>query len=218
VQTSAQPLVGRDRDVAALEAFLAGALREGGAVLVTGDAGVGKTALVDVVAANARRRGVRVLHDNVAGLVYIAGFAPDQGESVSTLIADPPPGAPVPPILPPHAGFLLLDREQFAASFAADVPAAQAAFLADAQVPWGLDALNGPVSRPAWRTKPSWYLVTTEDRMIPPLAQRAMAERAGATVTEVAGSHAVYVSQPGAVADFIASAARSLREPAGALR
>src|SRR5437764_7188224 len=137
-------------------------------------------------------------HEKVADLVYIAAFAPDQGESVATLIADPPPGAPVPPILPPQDGFLFLDREKFAASFAADVPPAQAAFMADAQVPWGLDALNGPVSDPAWRSKPSWYLVSTDDRMIPPPAQRAMAERAGATVSEAPGSHAIYVSQPAA--------------------
>ena len=157
-------------------------------------------------------------HDNVAALVYIAAFAPDQGESVSTLIADPPPGAPVPPILPPQGGFLFLDREKFAASFAADVPAAQAAFMADAQMPWGLDALNGAVSDPAWRSKPSWYLVATDDRMIPPPAQRAMAERAGATVSEAPGSHAIYVSQPAVVADVIAKAARSVRESAAVLR
>jgi pimeloyl-ACP methyl ester carboxylesterase len=146
-------------------------------------------------------------HDNVAGLVYIAAFAPDQGESVQTLIADPPPGAPVPPILPPQDGFLLLDRDHFAASFAADLPAAQAAFMADAQVPWGLDALAGAVTTPAWRTKPSWYLVAADDQMIPPPAQRAMAARAGATVTETPGSHAVYVSSPLAVADLIKQAA-----------
>jgi pimeloyl-ACP methyl ester carboxylesterase len=156
-------------------------------------------------------------HDNVAALVYIAAFAPDQGESVSTLIADPPPEAPVPPILPPQDGFLFLDREKFAASFAADVPPAQAAFMADAQVPWGLDALNGAVSEPAWRTKPSWYLVATDDRMIPPPAQRAMAERAGATVSEAPGSHAIYVSQPEVVAAVIANAARSVRESAAVL-
>jgi len=146
-------------------------------------------------------------HDNVAGLVYIAAFAPDQGESVSTLIADPPPGAPVPPILPPQDGFLFLDREKFAEAFAADLPAAQAAFMADAQVPWGLEALNGAVSSPAWRTKPSWYLVATDDRMIPPPAQRSMSERAGSTVVEVAGSHAIYVSKPAAVAELIETAA-----------
>ncbi|GAA5193263.1 alpha/beta hydrolase [Rugosimonospora acidiphila] len=146
-------------------------------------------------------------HDNVAALVYVAAFAPDQGESVSTLIADPPPGAPVPPILPPGDGFLLLDRDQFAASFAADLPAAQAAFMADAQLPWGVDALAGTVSKPAWRARPSWYLVTTDDRMIPPPAQRAMAERAGATTVETPGSHAIYVSNPQAVADLITQVA-----------
>ena len=107
-------------------------------------------------------------HERVAGLVYIAAFAPDSGESVNTLIADPPPGAPVPPILPPVDGFLFLDREKFADSFAADLPADEAAFMADSQVPWGLEALNGAISEPAWRSKPSWYLVATDDRMIPP--------------------------------------------------
>jgi pimeloyl-ACP methyl ester carboxylesterase len=146
----------------------------------------------------------------VAGLVYIAAFAPDAGESVSALIQNPPPGAPVPPILPPQDGYLFLDRTQFRASFAADVNADAAAFMADSQVPWGLDALNGAVSNPAWKTKPSWYLVSTEDRMIPPDAQRAMSKRAGATVIEVKGSHAVYVSQPKAVAALIAKAATSV--------
>jgi pimeloyl-ACP methyl ester carboxylesterase len=145
-------------------------------------------------------------HDKVAALAYIAAFAPDKGESVNSLIADPPPGAPVPPILPPTDGFLFLDRDKFAASFAADVPAAQAAFMADSQVPWGVDALGGAVTEPAWRTKPSWYLVAADDHMIPPPAQRAMAERAGATVTETPGSHAVYVSNPAAVAAVIAQA------------
>jgi pimeloyl-ACP methyl ester carboxylesterase len=146
----------------------------------------------------------------VAGLVYIAAFAPDKGESVSSLIKDPPPGAPVPPILPPQDGYLFLDRTKFHASFAADVSPDAAAFMADSQVPWGLDALNGAVSEPAWRTKPSWYLVATEDRMIPPGAQRAMSTRAGSTVEEVAGSHAVYVSQPTAVATIIAKAANGV--------
>jgi pimeloyl-ACP methyl ester carboxylesterase len=147
--------------------------------------------------------------ENVAALVYIAAFAPDKAESVNTLIADPPPGAPVPPILPPQDGFLFLDREKFGASFAADLPEKESAFMADSQVPWGVGALGGQVSEPAWRTKPSWYLVATDDHMIPPPAQRAMSERAGATVVEAAGSHSVYVSQPKAVADLIAQAARS---------
>ncbi|MEE1805419.1 alpha/beta fold hydrolase [Streptomyces sp. BE133] len=148
-------------------------------------------------------------HEKVTSLVYIAAFAPDKGESVSTLIADPPPGAPVPPILPPDQGFLFLDRDKFTDSFAADLPRAQAEFMADSQVPWGVDALGGAVAQPAWRTKRSWYLIATDDRMIPPPAQHAMSERIGAQTVEVAGSHSVYVSQPAAVADFIKEAARS---------
>ena len=147
----------------------------------------------------------------VKGLVYVAAFAPDKGESVSSLISNPPPGAPVPPILPPQEGFLFLDRAKFAASFAADVDAAKAAFMADSQVPWGVAALAGAVSEPAWRAKPSWYLVATEDKMIPPPAQRAMAERAGSTVVETGGSHAVYVSKPAAVAVLIGQAARDAK-------
>ncbi|MFD3931051.1 alpha/beta fold hydrolase [Streptomyces sp. NPDC058614] len=151
-------------------------------------------------------------HEGVAALVYIAAFAPDKGESVSTLIADPEPGAPVPPILPPVNGVLFLDREKFHASFAADLSPAEAEFMADAQVPWGLDALAGTVTEPAWQHKPSWYLVATDDRMIPPAAQRAMAQRTGSTVTGTDGSHAVYVSQPGAVADLIKQAAAGVAE------
>jgi pimeloyl-ACP methyl ester carboxylesterase len=144
----------------------------------------------------------------VARLVYIAAFAPDTGESVNSLIANSPPGAPVPPILPPQDGFLLLDKAQFPAAFAGDVPAETAAFMADAQVPWGVEALGGMISEPAWKTTPSWYLLTTQDQMIPPDAQRFMAQRAGATVVEVQGSHAIYVSQPQAVASLIETAAK----------
>jgi pimeloyl-ACP methyl ester carboxylesterase len=147
---------------------------------------------------------------NVVALVYIAAFAPDAGESVNTLIADPPPGAPVPPILPGKDGFLFLDREKFHDSFAGDLPAAQAAFMADSQVPWGGAALGGSITEPAWRVKPSWYLIATEDRMIPPPAQRAMSERAGSTVVEAAGSHSIYVSQPAAVAALIEQAATTV--------
>jgi pimeloyl-ACP methyl ester carboxylesterase len=143
----------------------------------------------------------------VARLVYIAAFVPDAGESVAALIKNPAPGAAVPPILPPQDGYLFLDAAKFAASFAADVDAEAAAFMAVAQVPWGVDALNGSIDQAAWRKKPSWYLVATEDRMIPPDAQRAMSKRAGSTVVEVKGSHAVYVSQPHAVASLIEQAA-----------
>jgi len=146
--------------------------------------------------------------DKVAGLVYIAAFAPDKGESVDSLIKNPPPGAPVPPILPPQDGFLLLDKAKFAASFAADVKTETAEFMANAQVPWGVGALAGAVSEPAWKSKPSWYLVATDDKMIPPPAQRLMSKRAGAAVTESAGSHAVYVSKPQVVAALIEQAAK----------
>jgi pimeloyl-ACP methyl ester carboxylesterase len=189
------PTLSLDGDVAATHQILDGL--DGPAVLVGHSYG----GVVITAAGN---------HPNVAALAYIAAFAPDKGESVSSLIADPPPGAPVPPILPPSNGFLFLDRDKFAASFAADVPAKLAAFMADSQVPWGVDALGGTPAEPAWRTKPSWYLVATDDHMIPPPAQRAMAERAGATVSETPGSHAVYVSRPAVVAAVIAQAAQGL--------
>jgi len=144
---------------------------------------------------------------NVAALVYIAAFVPDKGESVNTLIGGFPTDVPGPPILPPQDGFLLLDREKFHDSFAGDVDAESAAFMADSQVPWGVDALGGTITEAAWRSKPSWYLLTTEDRMIPPPAQREMSGRAGSTVEEAAGSHSIYVSQPAAVAELVKKAA-----------
>jgi pimeloyl-ACP methyl ester carboxylesterase len=146
----------------------------------------------------------------VQGLVYVAAFAPDKGESVSSLIKNPPPGAPVPPILPPQDGFLFLDQAKFAASFAADVAPDKAGFMATSQVPWGVAALNGAVTEASWKVKPSWYIVAQDDHMIPPAAQRQMSRRAGATVTEVPGSHAVYVSQPAAVAAVIEQAAQAI--------
>jgi len=151
----------------------------------------------------------------VAGLVYIAAFAPDNGESVSSLIKNSPPGAPVPPILPPQDGYLFLDKAKFPSSFAADVDAEKAAFMADSQVPWGVEALGGTISEAAWKTKPSWYLVATEDKMIPAPAQYFMSKRAGSTVVEVAGSHAIYVSQPNAVAMLIKDASQGVTKKAG---
>ncbi|MCX8999432.1 alpha/beta hydrolase [Rhizobiaceae bacterium BDR2-2] len=144
----------------------------------------------------------------VAALIYVAAFVPDVGESVATLISTPVPGAPVPPILPPKDGYLLIDRAEFAEAFAADVPADLAAFMANSQLPWGVEALSGAVSKPAWRTRPSWYLVASDDRMIAPEAQWTMAHRAGARMAEVAASHAIYVSKPEAVAALIEEAAR----------
>jgi len=151
------------------------------------------------------------MHPKVAALVYIAAFAPDKGESVAALIKDPSPGAPVPPILPPQEGFLFLDKAKFAASFAADVAPEKSAFMADSQVPWGVAALSGSISQPAWKTKPSWYLVATDDKMIPPPAQQFMSKRAGSTVSEVKGSHSVYVSKPEAVAALIDKAAKGVK-------
>jgi pimeloyl-ACP methyl ester carboxylesterase len=148
----------------------------------------------------------------VASLVYVAAFAPDAGESVMSLIANPPPGAPVPPILPPQDGFLALDKDKFAASFAGDVDPSLAQFMADSQVPWGLEAAGGKVTTAAWKSKPSHYLVATDDHMIPPPAQRQMAQRAGAQVTESPGSHSVYVSHPDKVAEVIAQAAAAVAE------
>src|ERR1700732_3978880 len=152
----------------------------------------------------------------VVGLVYITAFAPDKGESVATLIKDPPPGAPVQPILPPQQGYLLLDKPKFPASFAADVDAEKASFMADSQVPWGVEALSGKISEPSWKAKPSWYLIASDDKMIPPDAQGSMSKRAGSTVVEVKGSHAIYVSQPEAVAALVEQAAKSMKTSAAA--
>lgn len=146
--------------------------------------------------------------DNVKALVYITAFAPDAGESVQTLISHPAPGAPVPPILPPKDGWLMLDSAKFAASFAGDLPPKTAQFMADSQVPWNVAALGGAISTPAWKSKPSFYLVVDGDRMIPVEAQRAMAKRANATVMNTKGSHAIYVSNPKVVATLIEEAAK----------
>jgi pimeloyl-ACP methyl ester carboxylesterase len=155
----------------------------------------------------------------VVGLVYIAGWVLDKGESISSLLdnllKDAPPGTPLPPILPPQDGFVLLDKAKFPASFAGDVDRERAEFMADSQVPWGVAALTGTIGEPAWRSKPSWYLLTTEDRMIPPPAQRFMSQRAGATVLEGAGSHAIFISQPAVVANLIVQAAKEAMAHAG---
>jgi pimeloyl-ACP methyl ester carboxylesterase len=146
-------------------------------------------------------------HPKVQRLVYVTAFAPDKGESVNALIANPPPGAPVPPILPPRGGYLYLDKSKFAASFAADVEPKTAEFMAVSQVPWGVEALAGQITEPAWKTKPSWYLLVTDDKMIPIAAQRFMCERAGSKPMEVPGNHAIHVSNPRAVATIIQAAA-----------
>ena len=149
----------------------------------------------------------------VVGLVYIAAFALDNGESVGSLLKNLPPGTPAPPILPPRDGFLLLDRGKFPAAFAADVKADVAEFMASSQVPWGVAALNGVITDAAWKTKPSWYLLTTEDYMVPPDLERFMAKRAGSKLVEIKASHAVFVSHPDAVASLIEQAASGVAEP-----
>jgi len=193
------PTISLDGDVVATKRVLAG--QDGPAILVGHSYG----GAVITQAGN---------DSKVAGLVYITAFAPDKGESVASLIKNPPPGAPVPPILPPRDGYLLLDKAKFAASFAGDVEPEKAAFMADSQVPWGVEALSGTISEPAWKSKPSWYLIATDDKMIPPDAQRFMSKRAGSTVVEAKGSHAIYVSQPRAVAALIEQAAKSLKTAA----
>jgi pimeloyl-ACP methyl ester carboxylesterase len=151
-------------------------------------------------------------HDKVAALVYITAFAPDQGESVNTLLGGFPQDGPQPPILPPVNGYLFLDRAKFHESFAADISDDDAAFQADSQVPWGLDALGDSITEAAWRSKPSWYLHVSDDRMIPPVVQTSMAARIGATVVETPGSHSIFVSQPKVVADLIRSAVTAVIE------
>ena len=193
------PTISLDGDVAATKRVLAA--QDGPAILVGHSYG----GAVITQAGN---------DSNVAGLVYITAFAPDQGESVASLLKNPPPGAPVPPILPPQDGYLLLDKARFPGSFAGDVEPETAAFMADSQVPWGLEAVSGTISEPAWRSKPSWYLIATDDKMIPPDAQRSMSKRAGSVVVEAKGSHAIYVSQPQAVAALIAHAAKSAKAAA----
>ena len=149
----------------------------------------------------------------VKALVYIAAWVPDKGESVGSLLKTLPKDVAGPPILPPQDGFLLVDRAKFPAAFAGDVDANTARFMADSQVPWNVAAAGGVNSHPAWASKPSWYMVTTEDRMIPPVTQRTMAKRARSTVVEKKGSHAIFVSKPKTVAALIEAAAKAAGSP-----
>ncbi len=155
----------------------------------------------------------------VAGLVYIAAFAPDAGESVS--LADQGSAARRAGAADPAApGRLPAPRQGEVRRVVRGRPRrpSAAAFMADSQVPWGVEALNGADRQPAWKTKPSWYLVATDDRMIPPAAQRQMSKRVGAPVVEVKASHAVYASQPQAVASLIRQAARGVKLAASSTR
>src|SRR6267154_1407883 len=146
------------------------------------------------------------VHPNVKALVYVAAFVPDAGESLFKMLKDAPPD-PNSPILPPADGFIWLDRAKFHANFCPDVPAAKARFMADSQVPVGLAAFSSDLTAAAWKVKKSWYIVATEDKMIPPDVERGMAKRANAQVTEIKASHAVYISHAAEVAKIIETAA-----------
>jgi pimeloyl-ACP methyl ester carboxylesterase len=188
------PLTSLDDDVAAVDRVLA---RQDGPVLLVGHSYGG---VVITEAGDA---------PNVVGLVYVAAFAPDVGESVLRLIEGGPPA----PIQPSTDGFLFFDPAIFPQAFAQDLTPEQGAFLAASQIPPAGAAFGAPVSQAAWKSHPSWYVVATEDHIIPPDAQRQMAGRANATVVEIAGSHAVFISQPDAVADAIDSAAQGAAQP-----
>lgn len=145
--------------------------------------------------------------EKVHYLVYLAAFVPDLGESVFDLASQEIPGAEPPPLLPPIDGFIRVDPTEFPRAFGADVDLRQAQFMAAAQRPWGVEAVQGKITATAWKTKRSSYLIATEDRMIPPEAQRRMATRANARIEEVQSSHAVMLSRPGEVAAIIKAAA-----------
>jgi pimeloyl-ACP methyl ester carboxylesterase len=143
----------------------------------------------------------------VQRLVYIAAFAPDVGESVLDLANLPAPGEDSAPLLPPSDGFLMVDPAKFPAAFAADVAPSTTHFMAAAQVPWGLGAVGAKLTSAAWKDKPVHYMLTKADKMIPPSKQRMMATRAKAKLVEIDSSHAVMLSHPQAVAEFIEGAA-----------
>lgn len=145
-------------------------------------------------------------HKNVAGLVFIAAFAPDVNETLLQLSQAGPP-ATNSGILPPQDGFLWYDKAKFHSGFCADLSKEQAAFMYDAQVPVSAAVFVTPIKNAAWKTKPGWYVVATEDMTVPPDGQRFMAKRAHAKVVEIKGSHVVFISQPEAVAKVIEQAA-----------
>jgi pimeloyl-ACP methyl ester carboxylesterase len=144
---------------------------------------------------------------HVASLVYVAAFAPDEGERVGPLAATIPPAATS--IAPTADGYLLIDRAKFPTDFAPDLPLAEAQFMAISQMPTNSKAFGTPITAPAWKTKPSYAIVATQDRMINPNLERSMYARAHAKVTEIKASHVVFISQPRAVANVIEEAARA---------
>lgn len=146
----------------------------------------------------------------VRGLAYIAAFAPDVGESVFELATRPSPEGG-PPLLPPNDGFIIVDPAKFPSAFAADADPGLTRFLAAAQVPWGLGAVQPKLTAAAWKDKPVSYMLTTEDHMVPPSIQRFMATRAKASLVEIRSSHAAMLSHPRDVAAFIENAAAAVK-------
>ncbi len=146
---------------------------------------------------------------NVAGLVYVSAFAPDEGESLGSLLASGGPVDPKSGILPPEEGYVWYDKAKFHEGFCADLPEDLASFMADSQIPVAASAFGYVNTAPAWKTKPSWYCVATEDHTIPPDAERFFGQRMGAKVTEIQGSHVIFISQPEKVADIIEDAAKN---------
>lgn len=141
----------------------------------------------------------------VAGLVYVSAFQPDAGESLKDLADRTPPASKG--IKATDDGHLYFDRALFHADFAADIPAAQANFMALSQVTPALQTAGAPVTQAAWKTRPSWAIVTTADRTVHPDLQRFMAKRAGSKVVEINGSHAAFIAHPDQVARVIEQAA-----------
>jgi hypothetical protein len=148
----------------------------------------------------------------VRALVYVAALQPDVGETSNQLAASMPGTVPRGDLKPTRDGFVFLDPTKFAADIATDLPPEQAEYLANAQVPVAAAALDAPATVAAWRDKPSYGIVATEDHALNPMLARWMYKRSGAKVTEIAGNHLVYISQPRAVAGFIEAAAHSIGE------
>ena len=193
VSIASNPLTGFADDVAAVKRVID---RQDGPVILVGHSYGGA---VITEAGNDPR---------VAGLVYISAFVPDANQTLLQLLQSGLP-APTSGGLPPDAnGFVWYDQAKFHASFCADLSDEQASFMAASQIPLSASVLGSSINEPAWKTKPSWYIVATEDHELSPDAERLAAKRAGATVTEIKGSHVVFISQPKAVSAVIEAAAQ----------
>jgi pimeloyl-ACP methyl ester carboxylesterase len=192
VDIVANPNVSLDGDVAAVKAVLA---RETGPVILVGHS-YGGAVITEAGDTS-----------SVAGLVYVSAFAPDAGESLLGLFKAGPPNPESGIMLPPVDGLIWYDVAKFHKDFCPDLPAAEADFMAHAQVPSGLATFSTVLTKAAWHNKPTWYIVSTQDRMIPPDAERFMAKRANAKITEIKASHVAFISHPEEVAAVIEAAA-----------